>query len=401
VTGPGRAAPPAPGVSAAALPAPGVSAVASPAPGVTAAVVGAVAGWLVGQGATVREPLAFEVLPGGRSNLTYLIRDADGRRWVLRRPPLTSLHSSAHDVLREHRVIAALQPTAVPVPDPIGRCADKDLIGAPFYVMAYVPGTVLLDQATAERTLDRAARARAGAGLVDVLAELHDVDPAGVGLADLGRRDDYVRRQLRGWGRQLDRLDEHDGAGQGGAGQGGAGQGGAGQGGVAADQSVRELLREVRGRLAAAVPDCFESVIVHGDFRPGNAIVGADGTVRALLDWELCTLGDPLADLGWLLAYWGSGTAVPLPLPVPTRAAGFPTRDAVLTRYAELTGRSLDDIDYYVALALWRLAVILSGVRARLQAADSGGGAVEQADLAERIATLGEAASAAIRTAGR
>jgi aminoglycoside phosphotransferase (APT) family kinase protein len=360
-----------------------------------------VAGWLAGQGATVREPLEFEVLPGGRSNLTYLIRDAAGHRWVLRRPPLASLHSSAHDVLREHRVIAALRPTAVPVPEPVGRRADPDLIGAPFFVMAYVPGTVLIDQATAERTLDPAARARAGTGLVDVLAELHDVDPAGVGLADLGRRDDYVRRQLRGWGRQLDRLDEPDDATRNATTNDGAVHDGSAGGGAGLDRSVRELLREVRGRLSASVPDCAESVIVHGDFRPGNVIVGADGTVRALLDWELCTLGDPLADLGWLLAYWGSGTAVPLPLPVPTRAAGFPTRDAVLTRYADLTGRSVDDIDYYVALALWRLAVILCGVRARLRAGGSGGGAAEQADLAGRIATLGEAASAAIRAAGR
>ncbi|MDG4834404.1 phosphotransferase family protein [Solwaraspora sp. WMMD1047] len=359
----------------------------------------------------MREPVEFEVLPGGRSNLTYLVRDADDQRWVLRRPPLASLHSSAHDVLREHRVIAALRPTAVPVPDPVGRCADPDLIGAPFFVMAYVPGTVLVDQATAERTLDPAARARAGAGVVDVLADLHGVDPAAVGLADLGRRDDYVRRQLRGWGRQLDRLDEpddatrngatHDGALHDGAAGDGAAHDGAAHDGAGLGRSVRELLREVRGRLSAAVPDCAESVIVHGDFRPGNVIVGADGTVRALLDWELCTLGDPLADLGWLLAYWGSGTAVPLPLPVPTRAAGFPTRDAVLARYANLTGRSVDDIDYYVALALWRLAIILSGVRARLRATGSGAAAAEQADLAERIAILGEAAGAAIRAAGR
>ena len=360
---------------------------ARPTPGVDEAGAHTVATWLAGQGTTVREPLTFEVLPGGRSNLTYLMRDVRGNRWVLRQPPLARLHSSAHDVLREHRVIAALRPTAVPVPSLVGSCADPELLGAPIFVMEYVEGTVLVDQATAERALGPLARTRAGASVVEVLARLHDVDPASVGLADLGRHGDYVGRKLRGWGRQLDRLDSGGGSG------GGRDSGG--------DGAMRDMLRDVLRRLAASMPECAEHVIVHGDFRPGNMIVGADGSIRALLDWELCALGDPLADLGWLLAYWGSGTAVPLPLPVPTRAAGFPSRDAVLTRYADLTGRSVDDIEYYVALALWRLAVILSGVRARLRAGAYGGSGRDQHGLAERIATIAEAAGAATRAAGR
>jgi aminoglycoside phosphotransferase (APT) family kinase protein len=331
---------------------------------------GRIARWLADRGVEVREPLRFAVVPGGRSNLTYRVTDAAGGRWILRRPPLSSLHASAHDVLREHRIMAALRPSAVPVPDMVGAEPRPDLIGAPFFVMAYVDGTVLADQATAERALEPAARARAGESIVDLLATLHAVDPAAVGLADLGRGGDYLGRQLRRWGGQLDRLDD--------------------------DGRMRAVLH----RLRASPPEQGDVAIVHGDFRPGNMIVGSDGTVRALLDWELCTLGDPLADLGWLLAYWGSGTEVALPLSVPTRAAGFPSREAVLERYARRSGRAVHDVGYYVAFALWRLAVILAGVRARTRDGAYGAPAAD-ATLEERVATVVAAADAATRAAGR
>jgi aminoglycoside phosphotransferase (APT) family kinase protein len=335
-----------------------------------------VARWLTGRGVTVYGPLAFAVVPGGRSNLTYRLTDAADQRWILRRPPLTSLHASAHDVLREHRIMAALRPTVVPVPAMVGAEPDAAVIGAPFFVMDFVDGTVLTDQATAERALTPPDRARAGQAFADLLADLHGVDPAVAGLGDPARGAGYLDRQLRRWGGQLDRLDQ--------------------------DGRMTAVLR----RLAAEPPAQASVAIVHGDFRPGNMIVGPDGSVRALLDWELCTLGDPLADLGWLLAYWGTGTEAELPLPVPTRAAGFPSREAVLQRYAERSGRELPDVAYYVAFALWRLAVILAGVRARTRDGGygdpaDGGDLAADADLAERIATIVAAAEAETRAAGR
>jgi aminoglycoside phosphotransferase (APT) family kinase protein len=348
----------------------GTGAVTAASPEVDPAGAARVARWLVGLGTPVREPLRFTLMPGGRSNLTYRLDDAAGGRWVLRRPPLSSLHASAHDVLREHRIMSALGPTDVPVPRMVGRCTDPAVLGGPLFVMHYVPGTVLADQATAETALSAAARRRAGESIVDLLVTLHAVRPDRVDLADLGRGTDYLGRQLRRWGAQLDRVDGD------------------------------ALMRDVLGRLAEDPPAQAATTIVHGDFRPGNVIVGPDGEVRALLDWELCTLGDPLADLGWLLAYWGSGTEVPLPLSVPTRAAGFPTREQALARYAQRSGRAVDDVGYYVAFALWRLAVILAGVRARTRAGaygDRGG----DRELADRVATIVAAADAAARAAGR
>jgi aminoglycoside phosphotransferase (APT) family kinase protein len=223
----------------------------------------------------------------------------------------------------------------------VGSCPDATLIGAPFFVMEYVDGIVLADQDTAERELDPTARFTAGISIVDLLGRLHGIDPAAVGLGDLGKGDGYLERQLRRWANQVERL--------------------------TLAQAQADLMRDVLGRLRTAPPAQSGTAIVHGDFRPGNLIVGRDGAVLALLDWELCTLGDPLADLGWLLAYWGSPDGPPLPLAVPTRAAGFPTRDDVARRYAEATGRDVVDVDYYIAFALWRLAVILAGVQSRIR----------------------------------
>jgi aminoglycoside phosphotransferase (APT) family kinase protein len=349
----------------------GTTAASTSTPGIDGAAGARVARWLASLGVPVREPLEFALVPGGRSNLTYRLTDRAGHRWILRRPPLSSLHASAHDVLREYRIMAALRPTPVPVPEMVGRCADPAILGAPFFVMRFVDGTVLIDQGTAESCLTPAARVRAGESIVDLLVELHRVEPDRLGLGDRGRGGDYVGRQLRRWGRQLDQLDGGD------------------------------LMRDLLRRLGDRPPAQQETTIVHGDFRPGNVIVGPDGSVRALLDWELCTIGDPLADLGWLLAYWGTGTEVPVPLPVPTRAAGFPSGEAVAARYARLSGRSLQDVEYYVAFALWRLGVILAGVHARMRAGAYGDAVADRDGLADRVATIMAAADAAARAAGR
>jgi aminoglycoside phosphotransferase (APT) family kinase protein len=336
----------------------------------TALPCAAVAGWLATRDVAVEPPLQASLITGGRSNLTYRIADAAGRPWVLRRPPLAGVIASAHDVLREYRIMAALAGSAVPVPPMVAACDDLDVIGVPFFVMGYIDGVVPRDQATAEAQLTEAARAAAGASLVDALVALHAIDPAQVGLASLGQGNDYVSRQLVRWERQLERL------------------------GIAEDAGLHDVLV----RLQAGVPEQREVTIVHGDFRPGNVIVGPDGRVRALLDWELATLGDPLADLGWFMAYWGA-PGDGLPLPVPTRAVGFEPRERLTARYAQLTGRSLDDLDFYLAFALWRLAAIIAGVNARARMGAYGTASVDVAD--DRVRQLAEAARAATEVAGR
>jgi aminoglycoside phosphotransferase (APT) family kinase protein len=337
---------------------------------VNEAAVGAVVGWLRAHGATVAEPLDVAIIAGGRSNLTYRLTDADGTRWVLRRPPLGAVVESAHDVGREHRIMSALVDSAVPVPRMVGSCPDATLIGAPFFVMEYVGGIVLADQDTAERELDPTARFTAGISIVDLLGRLHGIDPAAVGLGDLGKGDGYLERQLRRWANQVERL--------------------------TLAQAQADLMRDVLGRLRTAPPAQSGTAIVHGDFRPGNLIVGRDGAVLALLDWELCTLGDPLADLGWLLAYWGSPDGPPLPLAVPTRAAGFPTRDDVARRYAEATGRDVVDVDYYIAFALWRLAVILAGVQSRIRQGAYGEAADDEKAVGAKMVGVLAAADATL-----
>jgi aminoglycoside phosphotransferase (APT) family kinase protein len=237
---------------------------------------------------------------------------------------------------REHRIIAALADTDVPVAATFGHEATGEVNGAPFYVMDFVDGLVLRDQATAER-LAPAARATAGDSLVDVLARIHAIDPDAVGLGDLGRKDGYIERQLKRWYGQWEKS------------------------------KTRELatVDEVHDALAANVPDQGPAAIVHGDYRLDNCIVGEDGTVRAVLDWELCTLGDPLADVGLLMVYWnepGDSTAT---LSAPTAVEGMRTRAEILDRYAAASGRDLSGIDFYVAFGYWKLACIVEGVYAR------------------------------------
>ena len=286
-----------------------------------------------------RPPLRFEPIAGGRSNLTYRVRDAAGASWVLRRPPLHGVLPSAHDMAREHRVIAALAGTPVPVPATFGLCQDPSVTGAPFYVMAYVDGVVPRDEATVAASLDEPARARAADSLVDALVALHAVDPERVGLGQLGRHTGYLERQLARWQRQLSRS------------------------------RTRPLpaLDEVHRRLEANLPaQVGPARIVHGDFRLDNVVLSPAGQVLAVLDWELCTLGDPLADVGLLLVYWAEPGDQTLPLgTAPTIMAGFPGRAAITEAYATRSGRDLARLDVYVAFASWKLAVILEGVVAR------------------------------------
>jgi len=303
-------------------------------------------------------PFTGHRITGGRSNITVQVVDARGVAYVVRRPPLHGVLPTAHDMGREHRIIAALGPTGVPVPDALAMCDDTDVLGAPFYVMGFVEGTVLNDASTAEAALDPDGRDRAGATLIDALVALHAVDPDEVGLGDLAKKDEYVARQLRRWHRQVEQSRQRD---------------------LPAVDRVHDLL-------AAHVPPQREGRIVHGDFRLGNCIVGPDGAVRAVLDWELCTLGDPLADLGYVLATWARPDDDRVPDPTgPTLLPGFAERDTLLARYARASGRAVDAVDFYVAFSLWRLACILEGVYARALARAQGDTGVDPEVFRRRV----------------
>ena len=286
----------------------------------------------------VTPPLDFAVIAGGRSNLTYTVTDAAGRRWVLRRPPLHSVLASAHDVGREHRIMAALQGTVVPVPPLVGMEPDEAVTGAPFYVMEFVDGLVPRDEAAVTTTLDEDARRAVAFNLADTLADLHAVDVDEVGLGDLAKRTDYIARQLHRWSGQYEKGSERD----------------------------LPLVMQVHDRLKADIPEQGPPAIVHGDYRLDNMIVGEDGSIRAVLDWELCTLGDPLADLGLLQVYWSppAGREMPM-IPAAGSIPGVPPIEDVIARYEQRSGRDLSQLDYYVAFGYWKLAIILEGVYTR------------------------------------
>jgi aminoglycoside phosphotransferase (APT) family kinase protein len=296
-----------------------------------------VSAWLATNIDGARAPFTFDLIAGGRSNLTYRVIDANGARFVLRRPPLGHVLATAHDMAREFRIIAAVGSTSVPVPRALGLCTDESVNGATFYVMGFVDG-VVLDSADKAAALPLQLRPSAAHHLIDVLADLHAVDVDSVGLGDLARRDGYIERQLKRWSTQWE------------------------------NSKTRDLpeIDEVVRRLSSHLPRQQGVVIAHGDFRFGNCLTDvSSGRIAAVLDWELCTLGDPLADLGYLGVYWSDGPSNALRANDPTPAGGFPPYSELVDRYASTTGRDVSAVDYYVAFSCWRLAVISEGVYAR------------------------------------
>ncbi len=318
-------------------------------------------------------PLAFERISGGRSNLTYAVADEAGTHWALRRPPLGKRLASAHDMAREHRIISALQETDVPVPPVVGLCEDESVNGAPFFVMEFVDGPILRSRSEAEQSFDEDQRRSIGERVVDTLVAIHGTDPDRVGLGDLGRREDYVARQLRRWHGQWVKSKTHE----------------------------VPLIDDVHSRLEARIPEQGRATIVHGDYRLDNMILSEAGEVAAVVDWELCTLGDPLADLGMLLVYWSEAGDELTPLfEAPTTAAGFLARDEVRDRYARLSGRDVSGIDFYVALAWWKLGIILQGVYARYAAGQYGEPDEGYEQFGKIVERLAEAADQAERRLG-
>lgn len=289
----------------------------------SATVVGldaaAVATWLA-NAAGLREPVAFVRIGQGQSNLTFLATDADGRRVVLRRPPLGELLASAHDVAREHRILSALDGTGVPIPPVVAFTDDPAVTDVPLMAVGFVDGWVVEDPATVD--------VRVALSLPRALATIHAVDLEEIGLLDLASHKPYAARQLKRWRRQWE------------------------------DSATRALpvVGELADRLEAAMPRQRELTLVHGDFHVLNVILAPDGSaVRAILDWELCTLGDPLADLGGLMAY------------ASPSLTGIAAPSVLAEAYMKASGREVTAaaLAFWHALGLWKIAVIVEGVRRR------------------------------------
>ncbi len=299
------------------------------------------------------DALSAQVVGHGRSNITYRVsageqalRPGSGQAWCVRRPPLSHVQATAHDMGREYRVISALYPTGFPVPRTYALCTDESVIGAQFYVMEYVDGFIAVDSAEVARRFDEADRRRIGEELVDVLVRLHSVVPEDVGLGDFGKPQGYLERQVRRFSEQLDQI------------------------------RYRETpdLDELSRRLNRSIPGERKPGIVHGDYRLDNAILNAEGRIIAVLDWEMCTLGDSLADLGLLRMYWGGPTSsqVAIGSTSVTALPGFPTWEEAAAMYEKKSRTDLSGLDFYTVLAHFKLGVILENMYKRFL----GGGTV-------------------------
>ena len=318
-------------------------------------------------------PLEYELIGDGRSNLTYRVHGSGGQ-WVLRRPPLGHVLPTAHDMAREYRVLTALRDTDVPVPRTIALCEDESVTGTPFYVMQHCTGIVLAGALPPGFAETAAERHRIGDALVATLVRLHAVDFRAVGLEGFGRPEGYLERQVRRWAQQWERSKTRE------------------------LPEIDELIR----RLRAALPKSPAPTIVHGDYRLGNVALDANdpGRIVAIFDWEMSTLGDPLADLGYTLIYWGEPgdpddragrtglTAVP----------GFHTRAELVEAYARGSGRDVAAVDFYQVLALYKLAVISEGIYKRFEMGKTVGEGFEgyrraSPDLARRALAIADASS--------
>lgn len=315
----------------------------------------------------LQSPVRWQRLPGGHSNLTYRLSDDRGRRLVFRRSPLGPVLPKAHDMMRESTVLMALAETDVPVPLVVGRHSGDDLIGAPFYVMTEVAGRALYTAEDVDEWLPISARSAAADAYVITLARLHSLDPVELGLGRLGRHDGYVARQLRAWyGSWRASID-------------------------AADYDDRRV-HGLHDRLAAAIPEQGPPRLVHGDYGMHNCLFDRRGRLTAVLDWELATLGDPLADLAYAVNGWSdpadaewSRYAVVVAADSASTASGFPRREDLIRRYRDLSGRDLDDLDFYRAFNYLKTACILHGVLARYRQGIKDAGGVDLGRLFDRM----------------
>ncbi len=297
--------------------------------------------WIRATDLALTPTLTWTKLEGGHSNLTYKLEDKAGNVAVIRRPPLGELLPKAHDMSREWALISALGPTAVPVPEALAFCDDVAVTGAHFYVMGCVDGHALYNPRDTEKWMPEASRISFARRFIEVLSELHALDPDEVGLGDLGKKEGYVGRQLKTWYRSWNASIE----------------------GAQFDDPRVHTLQEY---FLANVPEQGPAKVVHGDYSVHNILTTPEGGIAGVLDWEISTLGDPLADLAYALNQWPDGTDPVSPRgELATSAPGFPGRQEMAEWYAERTGRDLSQIDYYYGFNRWKSAAITHGVYAR------------------------------------
>ncbi|MBV9291630.1 MAG: phosphotransferase family protein [Frankiales bacterium] len=319
--------------------------------------------------------VSVSLISGGKSNLTFVVTSSAGDV-VLRRPPLSTVLPTAHDMRREHRVMTGLWDTPVPVPRTLALCTDESVLGAPFYVMERVAGHIVREQLPDGYAETPDERRAIGEGLIDVLAALHEVDPGAVGLGDYGKPAGYLERQVRRWTMQWEATPEPE------------------------DSNDGPELDRLAKRLAETLPGQPTGPIVHGDYRLDNVMLdpAKPGVVAAVLDWELSTLGDPLADLGLLYVYWqekddGAVRQDSMAVPSVTALDGFPTRRELFDRYAARTGRDISALPWYVGFGCFKLAVVCAGVAARGRAgAMIGEGFIEMAQRIGPLVRIGHSA---------
>ena len=327
--------------------------------------------WVVENVQGLEPPLNLSLIAGGRSNLTFEIKDSLANKAILRRPPISHVLPTAHDMAREFKIISALHPTDVPVPVPLALCSDPSVAELPFYVMSFVEGEILKNSEEVEKTRTPASRAAISKSLVSVLAKLHAVDSDSVGLGDLGRRNGYIERQLKRWHGQYTKSSQEI-------------------------ESYVPLIDEVHAKLSSRIPDQLGTAIVHGDYRLDNTMVAADDSIAAVLDWEICTLGDPLADLGLLMVYWAQPQDKEAPLGTVTTLDGFYTREQIAIEYHRQSQIDVSNIGYYLAFGYWKLACILQGVNSRYRQGATAGDTSDVDKFDSQIDWLAESAHASL-----
>lgn len=330
----------------------------------------AVEAWIGENVAALTPPFTWTRLEGGHSNLTYRLDDAAGRSAVVRRPPQGELLPKAHDMSREWALISALGTTPVPVPEAMGFCEDKAVTGAWFYVMGLIDARPLYNPAETASWVPAERRETLAHSFFDVLAELHAQDPDAIGLGDLGKKDSYVGRQLKTWYRSWTASTEFAGFD---------------------DDRAHSLQRFFLDNLPEQAP----ARVVHGDYGLHNCLIGADSTVHAVVDWEISTLGDPLADLAYALNPWPEPGEERDP-DAATSVDGFPPRSELARRYADRTGANLDNLDYYVGFTGWKTAAIIQGVYARYQAGNKSTAGADLEALRNKIDSALEFAQRAV-----
>lgn len=334
----------------------------------------AVEAWISTHVKDLETPLSWEKLAGGHSNLTYRVQDSNGRIAVIRRPPLGKLLPKAHDMGREWQIISALGPTPVPVATALGFCESPDVTGAHFYVMGHVEGLALYKNTDTESWVSSDKRHTLGESFIDVLAALHSLDPDQIGLGDLGKKENYIGRQLKTWYRSWTssaKAAEYD------------------------DPRVHEM----QEFLGANIPDQGPARVVHGDYGLHNCMFGKDAKVAAVLDWEISTLGDPLADLAYALNQWIlPGDVNPVKADAASVVPGMLTREELAKRYADATGRDLSNLDFYIGFNWLKSAMIIHGVYARYKEGQKSTQGVDMVDLRDRVTrNINEAEKAVAR----